>query len=144
MKKALLVIAILGGSIMAYAQDKPEPLVSRELIFDVIHICTVVLIIYLISSFIIQLVRRNFDFRLKSRILEKQPGEEIVSQLVQPDKTNPRQTLLQWICALLGIGAGFLLMHFNQPFGLQSLAIMAFCVAGGLGLYFILTKRNNS
>jgi hypothetical protein len=144
MKKALLVIAMLGGSLVTFAQDKPEPLVSRELIFDVVHICSVIVIIYLISSFIVQLVRRNFDFRLKSRILEKQPGEEIVSKLVEPDKTNPRQTLLQWVCALLGVGVGFTLMNFNQPFGLHSLAIMAFSVAGGLGLYYILTKRNNS
>ena len=101
MKKALIIIAALGGSIVAYAQDKPEPLINRDLIFDLVHICSVLLIIYLISSFILQLVRNNFDFRLKSKIVERQTDEQVVSQLVQPDKINPMNTLLQWICSRL-------------------------------------------
>jgi FtsH-binding integral membrane protein len=140
MKKAFIAAAILMTSIIANAQDNQEPLINRELIFDLIHICAVVLIIYLISSFILQLIRRNLDYRLKSRIIEKGTAENIVGQLVQPDKTNPVNTLLQWFCTLVGIAIGFTIMAFTGPFGLHSLAIMAFSVAAGLGTYYLFIR----
>jgi F0F1-type ATP synthase assembly protein I len=141
MKKALIIITALSGSIVAYAQDKPEPLISRDLIFDLIHVIMFILVVYLISSFILQLVRQNLDFRLKSKIVDRQTDEQIVSQLVQPDKINPLNTLLQWICTLVGVGIGFALISHTQPFGLHSLAIMAFSVAAGLGVYYFIVKR---
>jgi FtsH-binding integral membrane protein len=144
MKKAFIAAAILMTSIVANAQDNQEPLINRELIFDLIHICAVVLIIYLISSFILQLIRRNLDYRLKSRIIEKETAENIVAQLVQPDKTNPVNTLLQWFCTLVGIAIGFTIMAFTGPFGLHSLAIMAFSVAAGLGTYYLFIRRGKN
>lgn len=141
MKKALIVITALSGSIVAYAQDKPEPLINRDLIFDLVHLIMFILVVYLISSFILQLVRQNFDFRLKSKIVERQTEQQIVSQLVQPDKINPMNTLLQWICTLIGVGIGFAFISYTQPFGLHSLAIMAFSVAAGLGVYYFIAKR---
>ncbi|HEV3324745.1 MAG TPA: hypothetical protein VG052_04045 [Puia sp.] len=144
MKKAFIAAAILMTSIVAKAQDNQEPLINRELIFDLIHICAVVLIIYLISSFILQLIRRNLDYRLKSRIIEKETAENIVAQLVQPDKTNPVNTLLQWFCTLVGIAIGFTIMAFTGPFGLHSLAIMAFSVAAGLGTYYLFIRRGKN
>jgi hypothetical protein len=141
MKKAFIVIAALGGSIVAYAQDKPEPLINSGLIYDLIHICAVLLIIYLISSFILQVVRQNFDFRLKSKIVERQTDEQIVRQLIPTDKINPGNSILQWFCTLVGVGIGFLLMNLTQPFGLHSLAIMAFSVAAGLGIYYRFANR---
>lgn len=142
MKKALIIIAALGGTTVAYAQDKPEPLIDRSFIFDVVHIVAMLLVIYLISSFILQLVRSNFDYRLKSKLVERQTEEHIVGQLVQPDKVNPLNTVMQWICTLVSVGVGFVLIQFSQPYGLFSVAIMAFCVAGGLGLYYLYAKRS--
>jgi FtsH-binding integral membrane protein len=141
MKKALIALTLLTSSIAAYAQDKPEPLIDRGMLFDLVHICAVILIIYLISSFILQVVRQNFDYRLKSKIVEKGTNEQIVGQLIQPDKANPVNTVLQWFCTLVGVGTGFLIMNFARPFGLHSLAIMAFSVAAGLGIYYSFTKR---
>ncbi|HET6255764.1 MAG TPA: hypothetical protein VFE32_16935 [Puia sp.] len=141
MKKAFLIIAALGGSVIAYAQDKPESLINREMLFDLVHIVATILVIYLISSFILQLVRNNFDFRLKSKIIDRQTEGQIVSQLIQPDKTNPLTSVLQWICTLVSVGIGFALIDATLPFGMHSLAIMAFSVAAGLGVYYIVTKR---
>ncbi|HXB95770.1 MAG TPA: hypothetical protein VNU70_11440 [Puia sp.] len=144
MKKALIITAALAGSIVAYAQDKPEPLINRDFIFDMVHIIAILLIIYFISSFILQLVRTNFDYRLKSKLVERQTEENIVGQFVQSDKVNPLNTVMQWICTLLSVGVGFVLIQITQPFGLHSLAIMAFCVAGGLGLYYLYAKRTKN
>ena len=144
MKKAIIAVAMLTSAIAANAEDKQEPLIDREMIFDLVHICAVVLVIYLISSFILQLIRQNLDYRLKSKIIEKQPTENVVGQLVPADKTNSVNIVLQWFCTLLGIAIGFLIMTFTQPFGLHSLAIMAFSVAAGLGIYYLFTSRNKN
>lgn len=146
MKKAIIAAVMLTSTIVANAKDRDnqEPLIDREMIFDLVHICAVVLIIYLISSFILQLIRQNLDYRLKSKIVEKGTAENIVGQLVQPDKTNPANTILQWFCTLVGIATGFLIMTFTQPFGLHSLAIMAFSVAAGLGIYYLFTRHNKN
>src|SRR5580698_7122229 len=134
MKKAIIAAAMLTSTIVANAEDKQEPLIDRELIFDLVHICAVVLIIYLVSSFILQLIRQNLDYRLKSKIIEKGTDGNVVGQLMPADKTNPSNTVLQWFCTLVGVAIGFMVMTFTQPFGLHSLAIMAFSVAAGLGI----------
>lgn len=141
MKKALIIMAALGGSIVAYAQDKPEPLINRGTIDDMMHICAVILVIYLVSSFILQLVRNNFDFQLKSKILERKPEDHLVTQLIQPEKPNTFNPLLQWICALTAVGVGFLIIEMTEPYGLHSLAIMALSVAAGLIVYYRMAKR---
>jgi FtsH-binding integral membrane protein len=144
MKKAIIAAAILTSAIVANAEDKQPPLIDREMVFDLTHICAVVLVLYLISSFILQLIRNNLDYRLKSKIIEKETAENIVGQLLQPDKTNPVNTILQWFCTLVGIAIGFMIMAFTQPFGLHSLAIMAFSVAAGLGIYYLFIRRTKN
>jgi FtsH-binding integral membrane protein len=144
MKKTLLALAILTSTFAAYAQDAHEPLINRELVFDMINLCGIVLVIYLISAFILQLIRQNLDYRLKSKIVEKGTAENIVNQLIQPDKKESRNMILQWLCTLSGIGLGFILMVVTQPLGLHSLAIMAFCVAAGLGAYYFFTRPNKN
>jgi FtsH-binding integral membrane protein len=144
MKKVIIAPAILFSTLAAFAQDNREPIVDRSLVEDVINISVIVLVIYLISSFILQLIRQNFDYRLKSKILEKGTAETLVSQLVEPDKKDQGQTLLQWIFVLTGIAFGFMIIHFSRPFGLHSLAIMAFCVAASLGGYYYFSRRNVS
>ena len=146
MKKAIIAAAILTSALVANAEDKDnrQPLIDRELIFDLVHICAIVLVIYLISSFILQLIRQNLDYRLKSKIIEKGTDENVVGQLMPADKTNPLNTVLQWFCTLVGIAIGFMVMTFTQPFGLHSLAIMAFSIAAGLGIYYFFTRRNKN
>jgi hypothetical protein len=141
MKKTIIAVAILSSAIATYAQDNREPLIDRSLVYDVINICGILLVIYLISAFILQLLRQNFEYRLKTKIIEEGTAENIVSQLVQADKKDPGNTILQWFFVLASIAVGFTIMHFTQPFGLHSLAIMAFSVAAGFGGYYYFTRR---
>ena len=142
MKKTILALLILTSAVAAYAQEAPGPLIDRGLVFDTVNMCGIILVIYLISAFILQMLRQNFDYRLKSKIVEKGTDEHIVDKLVQPEKKDNLNTVLQWFCTLTGIAIGFLIMTFTQPFGLHSLAIMAFSVAAGLGVYYFFSKRS--
>ena len=144
MKKIFLAIAILTSTIAAYAEDDQRPLIDHSLIADVLSLCGVLLVIYLISMFILQLVRNSMDYRLKSKIIEKGTAGDIVGQLVQSETKKPDNdnTLMQWLWTMVGIGIGFTGMQFTRPLGLHSLAIMAFCVAAGLGGYYFFSRKN--
>jgi|SRR5579872_7282334 len=141
MKKTFLIMTLLGGSLATYAQDKPEPLVDRSLISDILSTTAIVFVVYLLADFIVRIIRHNFDYRLKSKIVDKQTPEGVITQLVQPEQTSTRRAVLQWFCTLLGVGIGFALMAATEPVGLHSLAIMAFSVAAGLGVYYFLGKK---
>jgi hypothetical protein len=144
MKKFLTTTAVLITSLAAFAQDDKEPLVNRQLIFDVLNICAIVGVIYLISNWILQMMKSNLDYRLKSKIIEKETAENIVVQLVQPVKKDNgnEKTILQWFFMLAGIGVGFTLINFTRPFGIHSLAIMAFCIAGGFAGYYYYSRKS--
>jgi hypothetical protein len=138
MKKILIVASVLLTSTVAFAQDDKEPLVNRQLIFDVLNICAVVTVIYLISNWILQMMKQNLDYRLKSKLIEKETSENIVVQLVTPVKKESEngKNILQWFFILAGIGLGFTIIHFNRPYGVHSLAIMAFCISAGFAGYY--------
>jgi len=135
MKKILSTTAILCFAVAARAQENFDPLKDRQLYFDILNICAVLAVIYLISSFLLQMIRNHYNFRIKNRILDKGTEENIVRQLLQPEKKENKNYILQWFCLLAAIGAGLFLVNLIRPFGLHSLAIMAFSIAAGFGAY---------
>ncbi len=144
MKKIISTSAILCFAFAARAQENFDPLKDRQLYFDVLNICGVLAAVYLISSFILQLIRNHYSFRIKNRILDKGTEENIVRQLLQPDKKENKNYILQWFCMLAAIGAGFFLVNLIRPFGLHSLAIMAFSIAAGFGAYYYFARQSEA
>jgi 1,4-dihydroxy-2-naphthoate octaprenyltransferase len=143
MKKTITAVIILLSSFAAEAEDSFDPFKDRQLIFDITNIIAILTVVYMISSFILQIIRQNFDYRIKSKVIEKGTSENIVQQLVQPNKKNPRNTLVQWFFILAGIALGFTIINLTRPFGLHSLAIMAFCIAAGFaGAYFFIRRSD--
>lgn len=141
MKKILSTAAILCFAVAARAQENFDPLKDRQLYFDILNICAVLAVIYLISSFLLQMIRNHYNFRIKNRILDKGTEENIVRQLLQPEKKENKNYILQWFCLLAAIGAGLFLVNLIRPFGLHSLAIMAFSIAAGFGAYYYFTRE---
>jgi hypothetical protein len=142
MKKTIVFLSLIIAGISASAQSAPEPLLDRSLVFDIINICGVLLVVYLISNFILQMTKRNLDYRLKNKIIDKETPENIATQILQQtDKKEDRNFILQWIFVLAGIGTGVTITNFTRPVGLHSVAIIAFCVAAGFTCYYLVTRR---
>ena len=147
MKKLLsLVILILSVATASAQNETFDPFHDRQLYFDTLNIVGVLAGIYLISSFILKIIQGAFRYRLKNRMLDKGTEENIVRELLQPEKKNNRNDILQWFCIVLSIGVGLTLVSIVRPFGLHSLAILAFSVAAGFGgyYYFTRTKTENN
>jgi hypothetical protein len=141
MKKILSTATILLFVFAGQAQDNFDPLRDRQFNFDVLNICSILAVIYLISSFILQVVKQHYNFRIKNRILDKGTEENIVRELLQPDKKETRNSTLQWFFMLAAIGIGLLLVALFRPFGLHSAAILAISLAAGFGAQFWFTRK---
>jgi hypothetical protein len=142
MKKILSTAAILAMTFAVQAQDNNfDPLKDRQLYFDVLNICGILSVVYLISSFITMILKQHYNYRIKNRMLDKGTEENIVRQLLQPEKKENKNNILQWFCMLAAIGAGISLVSLIRPFGLHSLAILAFSLAAGFGAYYYFTRQ---
>lgn len=142
MKKTITTAAILCFAFAVQAQDNNfDPLKDRQLYFDILNISGVLAVIYLISTFITQILKQHYTYRVKNRMLDKGTEENIVRQLLPPEKKDNRNYILQWFCMLAAIGAGLTLVSFIRPFGLHSLAILAFSLAAGFGAYYYFSRH---
>ena len=143
MKKTLASLSLMVISLASNAQDNNfEPLKDRQFIFDIVNICSILLVIYLLCNFVLRLIKNSLDFKLKNKIIDKQTPEPIIGQLVQSETNQEkRKYLLQWFFVLAAIGVGFIIISLTIPFGLHSLAIMALSIAAGLGGYYYFTRN---
>ena len=142
MKKTFTTAAVLCFTIAAHAQDNNfDPFKDRQLYFDILNICGVLAVIYLLSSFIMLILKQHYNYRIKNRMLDKGTEENIVRQLLPPEKKDNRNYILQWFCMLAAIGAGLIMVSLIRPFGLHSLAILAFSLAAGFGAYYYFTRH---
>jgi hypothetical protein len=144
--KKISITACISFLAMAASAQEPvrenfEPFKNREFLFDVLHICATLAVVYMVSSFILHLFRQAMGYRIKNRILDKGTEENIVRQLLQPDKKENKNYILQWFFMLTAIGIGLLLVRLTGPFGLHSLSILAFSIAAGFGGYYYFSKQ---
>ncbi|HWK05873.1 MAG TPA: hypothetical protein VNS58_19665 [Puia sp.] len=145
MKKTIIIAAVIFASFAANAENNAaEPIIDRSLVFDVVNICAVLLVVYVITQFLLRLFRQIFEYRLKHKMVEKQTPPDVVELLLKPGVQNSKSYILQWLFILSGIGIGFTILNFTRPFGLHSLAIMAFSIASGFLGYYLFDKPANN
>jgi hypothetical protein len=147
MKKISSTLFVVLLSLAAMAQDNQEnfdPFKDRQFLFDVLNISAILLVVYGIASFILQIIKNSLDFKLKNRMLDKETAPTIISQLLQPNKKENRDIVMQWFFILAGIGVGLTLVNIFKPFGLHSLAILAFSLAAGFLGYYIFGKKKDT
>jgi len=137
-----MVVSLLAVVTQAQQRENFDPFKDRDFLFDVLHIGTMLIAIYLIASFILQIFKAGMTARIKNRMLDKGTEENIVKELLQPDKKENKNYILQWFFIMVAIGVAFLLLMLTSPFGLHSLAIIAFSIAAGFGAYYYFTKHN--
>ena len=137
-----MVVSLLAVVTQAQQRENFDPFKDRDFLFDVLHIGTMLIAIYLIASFILQIFKAGMTARIKNRMLDKGTEENIVRELLQPDKKENKNYILQWFFIMVAIGVAFLLLMLTSPFGLHSLAIIAFSIAAGFGAYYYFTRQD--
>ncbi|HEX3768923.1 MAG TPA: hypothetical protein VHT72_11120, partial [Puia sp.] len=106
MKKVSLttIISVLAFAAQAQEHENFDPFKDRDFLFDALHIGTTLIAIYIIASFILQIFKAGMNDRIKNRMLDRGTEENIVKELLQPDKKENKNYILQWFFIMVAIG----------------------------------------
>lgn len=140
MKKLITVLSALLVFSAANAEDF-EQMIDRSFVVDAFHIGATIFLLYLCFNFVLELLQRNLDHRIKSRAIAAGSSETMVSLLLAKKRKDLRRGALAWICVLLAIGLGLSIINLTLPFGLHSVAILAFSIGAGLLAFYLISGR---
>ena len=95
----------------------------------------------LFMLFILAILKRILDNRLKNKIIDKGIPENIVSSILQTNPKEDRNLNIKWFAILTGLGIGLTIINYTLPLGFHSLAIMAFSIAASFLGYYLFAKK---
>ncbi len=138
MKKLILILTIVGFASTAHAQDQ-DSLMSQH----TFNICASILVLGLVMLFILTVMKRLLEHRIKNRIVEKGVPESIAMSILEVSPKEDRNANLKWTLLLAGLGIALFFIHHSQPLGIHSLSILAFCLSASFLGYFFISKSSN-
>lgn len=137
MKKIISMAIIAATPIIANAQNSNNQGIDK----DIFNACASIFTAGLFMIFILAIIKRIMDYRIKNKIVEKGIPENIASSILQTSPKENRNTNIKWFALLAGTGTGLTIIYYTLPLGIHSLAIMAFCISASfLGYYFFLKQ----
>ncbi|HEY5966897.1 MAG TPA: hypothetical protein VIU35_02915 [Chitinophagaceae bacterium] len=133
MKKIIAIATVCSASFTANAHD--SDVVYNE---EILQVAAAIFVVGMFMYFIIDILRRIFEHRLKNKIVDKGISENIAQSILATQKPEDnRFANVKWFAILAGIGLGLMVVNYTQPLGFHSLAIMAFSISlSFLGYYF--------
>jgi len=136
MKKTATIITAGLVSFTANAQG------GMEFRPEVFRTVAIMLFMGMLMYFIINIIKRIFDHRLKNKIVDKGISENIANSILSTERENGN-TNIKWFSILAGIGIGLMGVNYTQPLGFHSLAIMSFSISLSFLGYYLFTKNTN-
>src|SRR6266700_5414195 len=128
MKKIFSIVTATLITILTKAQGN-IPSQNANIDYSVLKVCVALSVAFLFMVFILTLLKRIFEYRLKNKIIDKGIPENIASSANQRHTDEESIIAVKWFAILTGIGVGLTVIYYTQPLGLHSLAIMAFSIA---------------
>ncbi len=137
------ISALTTTSLLSYVVNAQEG--NRYIIRyneEVFQICAAILVTGMFMFFIINMMKRIFEHRLKNKIVDKGISENIAQSILDNRTTEDNKNAnIKWFSILAGIGIGLIGVNYTQPLSFHSLAIMAFSISlSFLGYYFFTRK----
>lgn len=140
MIKTICISAMTANSFTLPAQDS-IPIQNVNINGDVFNIGATIFVIILVMIFVLSILKRMLDYRLKNKIADKGVSEIIASSILQSDSKEDGAINIKWFSILAGIGVGLTIVNYTLPLGIHSLAIMSFSIAlSFLGYHYYLKR----
>jgi uncharacterized PurR-regulated membrane protein YhhQ (DUF165 family) len=137
MKKVITIIAAGLVSFTVNAQNNLDMEFRPEVFRSVVAIIVVGMFMY----FIINIMKRIFEHRLKNKIVDKGISENIAQSILASQTIEDNKYAnVKWFAILAGIGIGLTGVNYTQPLGFHSLAIMAFSISLSFLGYYLFTR----
>jgi len=102
---------------------------------DVYRAVVVVFIILVFMKFILIVVQKFLDHRLKNEMIKKGISDDIASTLLHQHPKDTQEDGLKWVMLLLTSAVGIFIVNQTQPLGLHSISIMLASVGVGYMAY---------
>jgi len=140
MKKILVTIPASLVGYIVNAQDNGQPVYLMRYDSEMFQIAATIFVVGMFMYFIITIMKRIFEHRLKNKIVDKGISENIAHSILETKSTEDNKYAnVKWFAILAGIGLGLTGVNYTQPLGFHSLAIMAFSISlSFLGYYFFI------
>ena len=110
---------------------------------EVFNIVSTIFLIALVMIFVLSILKRMLEYRIKNKIADKGISEDLAASLLQPSKMEEGSINIKWFCILVGVGAGLTIIYYTLPLGIHSMAIMSFSMAISFLGYHIYLKSIN-
>ena len=135
MKKIITTLAAILIIITANAQD-------AEFNRSVFNATATIVAMLCIMVFILAIMKKIIDYRLKNKIVDKGISDSIASSILQTKPSDDRHVNIKWFSILAGLGAGLMIVNYTQPMGIHSLAIMSFSISASFLCYHLFTRQS--
>ncbi|HEU4860900.1 MAG TPA: hypothetical protein VFT15_13735 [Chitinophagaceae bacterium] len=135
MKKIITIATVSSVSFTANAHDS-----GFEYNEELFQIAAAIFVVGMFMYFIINIIKRIFEHRLKNKIVDKGISENIAQSILETKATGEsKYANIKYFAILAGIGIGLTGVNYTQPLGFHSLAIMAFSISlSFLGYYLFI------
>jgi len=140
MKKILAIIPASLVGYIANAQDNGDPVYLMRYDSEMVQIVAAIFVVGMFMYFIINIMKKIFEHRLKNKIVDKGISENIAHSILETKTAEDNKYAnVKWFAILAGIGMGLTGVNYTQPLGFHSLAIMAFSISlSFLGYYLFI------
>lgn len=138
MKKIFTLGLLIGTVTIGRAQSSYAALNDQPTFQELMRSAVILVLIYLLTNFILTLVKTWLDDRLKKKIIETGTPDTVVGQLLPTNRTQ-KTDALKWFCVLTAAAVGLAIVGIYQLNGVYTLAAMSLSLAiGYLGYYFLI------
>lgn len=139
MKKILTIATSSFICLIVNAQGSERYLRYNQ---DVFEACAAIFVVGMFMFFIITVMKKIFEYRLKNKIVDKGISENIAQSILETKSNNEAKYVnVKWFAILAGLGMGLIGVNYTQPLGFHSLAIMAFSISLSFLGYYLFTKN---
>ena len=142
MKRIITIIGSLIFSVSVNAQTTYVISRDRGITTELMRSTVATIVLYIITAFLISLVRIILNDRLKKKMLDKGVPVEVIANMLP--RKNEQVLAIKWFSVLIAISLGLLIINFTTPLGLHSIIIMTVCVSLGYLGFYLWAKRLNS
>lgn len=108
---------------------------------EMLQVSAAIFVVGMFMYFIINILKRILEHRLKNKIIDKGISENIATSILQTKEGESGNANVKWFAILAGIGIGLTGVNYTQPLGIHSLAIMAFSISLSFLGYYLFTKN---
>ena len=133
MKKIITIATVCSVSFTANAHNG-----DIEISEEMLQVAAAIFVVGMFMYFIINILKRILEHRLKNKIVDKGISENIAQSILATRTTEDNRNVnIKWFAIFAGIGVGLTGVYLTRPLSFHSLAIMAFSVSlSFLGYYF--------